>query len=32
LCIFAGIGTELLDEIQQVTREDKEKAVGDAVS
>jgi len=26
------IGTELLDEIQQVTREDKEKAVGDAVA
>ena len=32
LCIFSGIGTELLNEIQQVMREDKEKAVRDAVS
>ena len=27
-----GIGTELLNEIQQVMREDKEKAVREAVS
>ena len=29
---FIGIGTELLNEIQQVMREDKEKAVKEAVS
>ena len=29
---FVGIGTELLNEIQQVMREDKEKAVKEAVS
>lgn len=35
VCVYAmlvGIGTELLNEIQQVMREDKEKAVQDAVS
>ena len=32
VCIPVGIGTELLNEIQQVMREDKEKAVQDAVS
>lgn len=30
--MFVGIGTELLNEIQQVMREDREKAVKDAVS
>ena len=29
---FVGIGTELLNEIQQVMREDKEKEVKEAVS
>lgn len=32
LCKLLGIGTELLNEIQEVMREDKEKAVREAVS
>ena len=31
-CKLLGIGTELLNEIQEVMREDKEKAVREAVS
>ena len=31
-CDIAGIGTELLNEIQKLMREDREKAVQDAVS
>ena len=32
LCKLLGIGTERLNEIQEVTRENKEKAVREAVS